>query len=152
MTCCDNPRCLLTPGDPRHGTENGYKNRRCRCRPCRDANTEYMRRRIARDADPCMTCKTRVVYAKGECRNCYRYRLRHGVQRPARPRQTYGPPRLRPPRQRRPKRPVQMEVTELGVQVRCPCGWRSGRSLNREAVERSYVRHVRRSHRRKAAA
>lgn len=24
-------------GDPRHGTTNGYRNHRCRCRPCTDA-------------------------------------------------------------------------------------------------------------------
>jgi hypothetical protein len=27
----------LTPGDPRHGSVNGYSNLRCRCQPCRDA-------------------------------------------------------------------------------------------------------------------
>ena len=28
-------------GDPRHGTNNGYQNLRCRCRPCTDAFAAY---------------------------------------------------------------------------------------------------------------
>lgn len=35
----------LPPGDPRHGTLNGYTNWRCRCESCRGANTAYARRR-----------------------------------------------------------------------------------------------------------
>lgn len=28
-----------------HGSIGGYSNHRCRCQPCRDANTDYQRRR-----------------------------------------------------------------------------------------------------------
>lgn len=31
----------LKPGDPRHGTNNGYQNYACRCDPCRAAHYEY---------------------------------------------------------------------------------------------------------------
>lgn len=33
----------LAPDDPRHGTVNGYVNRKCRCAACRAANTESTR-------------------------------------------------------------------------------------------------------------
>lgn len=33
----------LPPGDPRHGTPNGYTNYRCRCDECKAANTTKMR-------------------------------------------------------------------------------------------------------------
>jgi hypothetical protein len=43
-----------SPDDPRHGTDNGYKNLRCRCDACRIANTAsqaaYRARRADRDA------------------------------------------------------------------------------------------------------
>lgn len=32
----------LTPGDPRHGTNTGYANWRCRCAPCLNARREYI--------------------------------------------------------------------------------------------------------------
>lgn len=38
----------LEPGDPRHGSINGYANYRCRCRRCTDANTGKSRTRRAR--------------------------------------------------------------------------------------------------------
>lgn len=38
-------RRLLEPDDPRHGTYNGYHNYRCRCRPCTQAHTDYIRAR-----------------------------------------------------------------------------------------------------------
>lgn len=38
---------LADPSDPRHGTMNGYVNRRCRCDRCRDANAAYQRQRRA---------------------------------------------------------------------------------------------------------
>lgn len=38
---------VFGPGDPRHGTVNGYKNLRCRCPECRAANTENGRRLTA---------------------------------------------------------------------------------------------------------
>lgn len=31
----------ILPGDPRHGTINGYSNLDCRCRLCREAHTAY---------------------------------------------------------------------------------------------------------------
>ncbi|MBC7630540.1 hypothetical protein [Aeromicrobium sp.] len=38
----------LAEGDPRHGTQNGYGNHKCRCDACREANRikhgEYMTR------------------------------------------------------------------------------------------------------------
>jgi hypothetical protein len=34
---------MLTPDDPRHGTNNGYGNHGCRCDPCRTANNAYQR-------------------------------------------------------------------------------------------------------------
>ena len=34
---------LLSPGDPRHGTDNGYHNHSCRCDLCRKAATDYAR-------------------------------------------------------------------------------------------------------------
>lgn len=46
-------RARLVPGDgdPRHGTLNGYTNLRCRCKPCRAANTaEHKRLRQVRKA------------------------------------------------------------------------------------------------------
>jgi hypothetical protein len=33
----------LAADDPRHGTENGYRNLGCRCRPCKDAHAAYYR-------------------------------------------------------------------------------------------------------------
>jgi hypothetical protein len=33
----------MSPEDPRHGTDNGYRNLGCRCQPCRDAHAEWMR-------------------------------------------------------------------------------------------------------------
>lgn len=38
------------PTDPRHGTQNGYSNRGCRCDRCRAANVETMRRARERRA------------------------------------------------------------------------------------------------------
>lgn len=35
------PGRALPPGDPRHGTSNGYNNWKCRCRLCKKANSEY---------------------------------------------------------------------------------------------------------------
>lgn len=34
---------MLEPGDPRHGTENGYGNQGCRCDECRRAHADKMR-------------------------------------------------------------------------------------------------------------
>jgi len=34
---CDGERCDIPKGDPRHGTPNGYGNRKCRCAQCRRA-------------------------------------------------------------------------------------------------------------------
>lgn len=34
-------RDRLAPGDPRHGTMNGYNNLRCRCDRCREAWAEW---------------------------------------------------------------------------------------------------------------
>ena len=31
----------LAPGDPRHGTANGYGNQGCRCDECREANRHH---------------------------------------------------------------------------------------------------------------
>lgn len=36
---------MLSPDDPRHGTQNGYGNLKCRCEPCKKANTNYLRGR-----------------------------------------------------------------------------------------------------------
>ena len=33
-------------GDPRHGTDNGYRNLGCRCEPCTTAEAEYQHRRV----------------------------------------------------------------------------------------------------------
>lgn len=41
-------RSGLPDGDSRHGTRNGYANHSCRCEPCTQANTEYMRAQRAR--------------------------------------------------------------------------------------------------------
>lgn len=35
-------------GEPRHGTRSWYLNHRCRCQPCRDANTAYHRELLKR--------------------------------------------------------------------------------------------------------
>lgn len=40
----------FTSDDPRHGTENGYGNLRCRCQPCRDAHTAKNKRKRAQRA------------------------------------------------------------------------------------------------------
>lgn len=40
----------LAPGDPRHGTMNGYVNGRCRCKSCRAARAAYQRDWRARRA------------------------------------------------------------------------------------------------------
>lgn len=37
------PLFSSTPDDPRHGTENGYSNLRCRCDRCTDAHATYYR-------------------------------------------------------------------------------------------------------------
>ena len=34
---CGGAECCLLWNDPRHGTHNGYTNRRCRCPRCREA-------------------------------------------------------------------------------------------------------------------
>lgn len=34
---------MLTPGDPRHGSVNGYTNHHCRCDDCRVAMSAYYR-------------------------------------------------------------------------------------------------------------
>lgn len=40
------PKGTLLIGDaPWHGTRGGYTNHACRCMPCREANTDYQRRR-----------------------------------------------------------------------------------------------------------
>lgn len=39
--------CFADPRLVPHGTLGGYTNHRCRCTPCRRANTEYRRRRRA---------------------------------------------------------------------------------------------------------
>jgi hypothetical protein len=48
MTGPERFRADLT--DPRHGTQNGYTNLRCRCQPCRDVHAETVRRARARRA------------------------------------------------------------------------------------------------------
>lgn len=39
---------MLAPEDPRHGTYNGYSNLKCRCEPCRKANTANAKRQRAK--------------------------------------------------------------------------------------------------------
>lgn len=39
--------CLADPRVIPHGTLGGYTNHRCRCTPCRQANTEYRRKKRA---------------------------------------------------------------------------------------------------------
>lgn len=36
------PYIVPGDGDPRHGTENGYGNLRCRCTACRGAHADYI--------------------------------------------------------------------------------------------------------------
>ncbi len=67
-----------------HGTQDGYGNHKCRCRPCKDAHAkhqrEYLRRRALK-LGPCTTPScTRGQYAKGLCRACYAAG-REGTQR-----------------------------------------------------------------------
>lgn len=72
----------LPRDDPRHGTQNGYGNRRCRCDSCRAANTAYMRDggygRYQRDA--CPVCGAPKVVRSEVCRDCYHATVRaeHG--------------------------------------------------------------------------
>lgn len=41
----------LDPEDPRHGTENGYSNLKCRCNRCKDAwSASVQRERLKREA------------------------------------------------------------------------------------------------------
>lgn len=44
---CDGARCRISADDPRHGSDNGYKNRGCGCRPCRDAHNAWHRKHRA---------------------------------------------------------------------------------------------------------
>jgi hypothetical protein len=41
----DRKRGPLAPGDPRHGTINGYNSYECRCQACKDAIVDYHRER-----------------------------------------------------------------------------------------------------------
>jgi len=38
----------MLPDDPRHGTENGYNNIKCRCERCRRAHRDYQARYMRR--------------------------------------------------------------------------------------------------------
>jgi hypothetical protein len=42
----------LPPGDPRHGTVNGYRNGQCRCAACTKAATDYQREYKRNHRDP----------------------------------------------------------------------------------------------------
>lgn len=35
---------IFDAADPRHGSENGYRNLGCRCDPCRDGHADYQAR------------------------------------------------------------------------------------------------------------
>lgn len=73
----------LSPGDPRHGTANGYSNLGCRCDACRKAQTAYMKARglagYKEDACACGRPK-RVVATK--CWVCHKEdnRAEHGTE------------------------------------------------------------------------
>lgn len=83
----------LDPDDPRHGTVNGYINRRCRCQECKDAWREYHRPyqerwRRRQGMQPAKRGRTHgiratYVHAKCRCEECrraeadYRRGLRH---------------------------------------------------------------------------
>lgn len=65
----------MKPDDPRHGTENGYKNLACRCERCREAHrlwfVAYRRRNGVRpEAEYREAVKRHGVnrYKRGRCR------------------------------------------------------------------------------------
>lgn len=60
------------PRDPRHGTPNGYSNLGCRCRRCREAQTEYLRARGIGPyrTDPCPECGNPKTPVSARCRDC----------------------------------------------------------------------------------
>lgn len=80
-------RARLVPGDgdPRHGSYNAYANLKCRCKPCRAANTaEHKRLRQVRkariDADPGIaTHGAESTYFNYGCR-CEPCRAAHRVE------------------------------------------------------------------------
>ncbi|GAA1523101.1 hypothetical protein HD600_000202 [Microbacterium ginsengiterrae] len=63
----------LAPDDPRHGTNNGYVNYRCRCDPCGEARKTFRRRLKENPAGRAKSSEhgTRSRYARGcRCDDC----------------------------------------------------------------------------------
>lgn len=67
-----------------HGSHSTYGNYRCRCRPCTDAHTAYIRRRRAERAAMPMPASVEhglpSTYANWRCR-CWKCKTAHWVQR-----------------------------------------------------------------------
>jgi hypothetical protein len=62
----------LAAGDPRHGTENGYKNLGCRCDACTTASTEYSRANGYSSYKPARcACGNPKNVLSQRCRSCY---------------------------------------------------------------------------------
>lgn len=83
---CHGQRCSLLAVDDRHGTENGYSSRGCRCGDCRRAHREAVWERIERRADAGVTCPNcggaPGRYADGTCEPCARHLSKYGRPRP----------------------------------------------------------------------
>lgn len=81
MCGCDRHGCRIGPGDPRHGTANGYTNLDCGCEPCRAANAaeqrKFKRRRVTRTL-PDDLHGTDNAYTNWGCR-CARCRAGHAA-------------------------------------------------------------------------
>lgn len=89
---CGGDRCRIGPDDRRHGTMNGYHNRKCRCRPCTTAATDWWRARRERAAaaTTCPNCSgPGGIYADSVCHACHEYERRTGRVRPP---EVYDPP------------------------------------------------------------
>lgn len=77
------------PDDPRHGTQNGYANLRCRCGRCRVANTSYCRelkrvragRAIPKGLHGSVNAYTNYSCRCRECRDAYNKSRRTGDPR-----------------------------------------------------------------------
>ena len=74
-SCGCSDKCRIPVGDHRHGSTNGYNNFRCRCQPCKDANTAHMaEKRLAATQSVCPSCGGPGGVYAGRCRPCYQRR------------------------------------------------------------------------------
>lgn len=82
----------LAPGDPRHGTHNGYVNYGCHCRRCRKAHALWTQEARLRRRDRMLAGEAEPTHGKAstyrnwmcrclECTEAHRLDCAHRVQR-----------------------------------------------------------------------